>query len=63
MQLHLRFTQVPKKMTKTIQEMIHELGLNAERMQEGLKSHPKEVEKAIRDAYDFKTSGHKKKVK
>lgn len=38
--------------------MATELGLNLERIEAGLKSHPKEVGEALRKAYEFK---HKKR--
>jgi len=39
---------------KTIQEMATELGLNLERIEVGLKSNPKEVGNAVKQAYEFK---------
>ena len=38
----------------TTEEMVKELGLNLERIEVGLKSNPKEVGNAVKQAYEFK---------
>ena len=44
-------------MGKSTQEMAKELGLNEKRVEEGLRTHKKEITEAISKAYAFKMAG------